>query len=116
MVELKTTVIFEPARHLLRASFLADQCFDQDPGGGFSGTSGPFASAPSRLMDLLGSINFLLAVAPQFSANRGFKNFDNSCDFCLVMSSFRKCIKIDSLFSSVLRVGSHQCFLDFGRY
>ena len=33
MAELETVVILEPIRYILRAPFLKDQCFDQDPGG-----------------------------------------------------------------------------------
>ena len=116
MADLKTVVILEPIRCLLRAPFLADQHFDQGPGGGIYAISGFLASVPSKLMSLLGSITFLSTIASKFSADRGFVYLDEECYFGLVMSCFQKYVNLVSLFSGKLRVGSHLCSFDFGRF
>ena len=88
MADLKTVVLPEPIRYLLRTPILADQRFDQDPGGGFNAIPGFLTSVQSKLMSLLGAITFLSTIASEFSADRGFVNFDKSCNFRLFMSCF----------------------------
>jgi hypothetical protein len=97
MTDLKTVILFEPTRYLLRAPVLADQHFDQDPGGGFYTVPGFLTSAQRKLMSLLGSIPFQTAIPPKFSADRGLMNPDIVCNFGLVMSCFQKCINLVSL-------------------
>ena len=88
MTDLKTVILPEPTRYLLRAPFLADQHFDQNPGGGFYAIPGYLASVQSKLMSLLGSITFQSTIASKFSADRGFVNLDKVCNFRLYMSCF----------------------------
>ncbi len=123
MTDLKTVVRLEPIRYLLRAPFLTDQCFDQDPGGGFYAIPGFLASVQSKLMSLLGSIAFLSTIAPEFSADHGFVNLHMVCNFRLYVSRFQKYVpkgtqrvNLVSLFLGKLRVGSHLCSFDFGRF
>ena len=88
MTDLKTVVHLEPIRYLLRAPVLADQRFDQDPGGGFYAIPGFLTSVQSKLMSLLGSITSQPTIASDFSADRGFVNLDKSCNFRLFMFCF----------------------------
>jgi hypothetical protein len=78
MADLKAVIILEPIRYLLRAPFLTDQPFDQDPGEGFYAIPGFLASVQSKLMSLLWSISFQPTIASQFSANRRLVNIDYS--------------------------------------
>jgi len=108
MADLKIVVFLEPIRYLLRAPILADQRFDQDPGGGCYAIPGFLTSVQSKLMSLLGSITFLSTIAPEFSADRGFVYLDQACNFRLWMSRFHKRINLVSLPKvGKLRVGSH---------
>ena len=116
MADLKTVVLLEPIRYLLRAPFLADQRFDQDPGGGFNAISGFLTSVQSKLMGLLGSISFQPTIPSKLSADRGLMNPDKVRNLRLVVSCFQKCINLVSLFPGKLRVGSHLCSFDFGRF
>ncbi len=68
MADLKTVVHLEAIRYLLRAPFLEDQCFDQDPGGGFY-------AIPCFL-------------AYQFATNGELMNPDKLCNFSSGMSCF----------------------------
>ena len=113
MADLKTMVILEPIRYLLRAPFLADQCFDQDPGGGCYAIPGFLAPVQSKLLSLLGPVTFLSTIASEFSADRGFVNLDKLCDFRLFISCFQKYVNLVSLFLGKLRVGSHLCSFDW---
>ena len=97
MADLKTVVILEPIRYLLRAPFLADQRFDQDPGGGWSAILGFHTSVQSKLMCLLGSITFQPTIVSKFCADRGLVNLGKMCNFRLFMSSFQKCVNLVSL-------------------
>jgi hypothetical protein len=112
MTDLKAIVVLEPARYLLRAQVLADQRFDQDPGGGFYTVPDFLTSIQRKLMGLLRSIAFQHTIASEFSANRGLMNPDKMCNFGLAMSCFQKCINLVSLDSGKLRIGSHQCSFD----
>ena len=116
MADLKAVIILEPIRSLLRAPFLADQHFDQGPGGDFYAIPGFLTPVQSKLMSLFGSVTFLSTIASKFSADRGFVNLDKSCNLRLFMSCFQKClpkgtqrVNLASLFSGRLRVGSHLC-------
>ena len=113
MADLKTVVILEPIRYLLRAPFLADQCFDHDPGGDFYAIPGFLAPVQSKLLSLLGSITFLSTITSKFSADRGFVNLHMVCNFRLYMSCFQKYVNLVSLFLGKLRVGSHLCSFDW---
>jgi hypothetical protein len=73
---LKTVVVYAPIRYLLRAPFLADQHFDQDPGGGRYSIPSFLASVQNNLMSLLGSITLQPTIASEFSAHCGFLNTD----------------------------------------
>ena len=123
MADLKTVVLAEPIRYLLRAPVLTDQRFDQAPGGGFNAVPSFLPSVQSKLMSLLGAITFQPAIASKFPADRGFVNLDQVSNIRLVVSRFQKCINLVSLFMGKLRVGSHtvpvlyrcQCSFDFGR-
>ena len=97
MADLKTVVLPEPIRYLLRTPVLTDQRFDQDPGGGFNAIPGFLTSVQSKLMSLLGAITFQRAIASKFPTDRGFVNFDQFSYFRLIMSSFQKCINLVSL-------------------
>ena len=112
MADLKTVIILEPIRYLLRAPFLADQRFDQDPGGGFYAIPGFLSSVQSKLMSLFGAIPFLSTIASHFSANRGLVNTDYSSYLDLQMSHFQEGVNLISLFLGKLRVGSHLCSFD----
>jgi hypothetical protein len=109
MADLKIVVFLEPVRCLLRAPFLADQRFDQDPGEGFYAIPGFLTSVQSKLLSLLGSVTFLSTMASEFSADRGFVNLHMVCNFRLYVSCSQKCINLVSLFLGKLRVGSHLC-------
>ena len=113
MADLKTVVVLEPIRYLLRAPFLADQRFDQSPGGGFYAIPGFLASVQSKLLGLFGSITFLSTITSKFSADRGFVNLHMVCNFRLYMSCFQKYVNLVSLFLGKLRVGSHLCSFDW---
>ena len=112
MADLKTVVHLEPIRYLLRAPFLADQRFDQDPGGGCYAIPGFLASVQSKLMSLLWSITSQPTITSKFSADCGFVNFDQVSNIRLIMSCFQKCIKLVSLYSGKLHVGSQPCSFD----
>ena len=112
MADLKTVVHLEPIRYLLRAPFLADHGFDQDPGGGFYAIPGFLASVQRKLMSLLGSITFQSTIASKFSADCGFVNLDKVSNIRLVMSCFHKRINLVSLSMGKLLVGSHLCSFD----
>ncbi len=116
MTDLKTVVLLEPIRNLLRAPVLADQCFDQDPGGGFYAIPGFLTSVQCKLMSLLGEISSQPTIASDFSADRGFVNLHMVCNFRLYVSRFQKYVNLVSLFLGKLRVGSHLCSFDFGRF
>ncbi len=116
MDDLKAIITLEPIRYLLRAPFLADQCFDHVPGGGFYAIPGFLASVQSKLLSLLGSITFLSTITSKFSADRGFVNLHMVCNFRLYLSCFQKYVNLVSLFLGKLRVGSHLCSFDFGRF
>ena len=88
MTDLETVVFLEPIRDLLRAPFLADQCFDQDPGGGCYAIPGFLTSVQSKQMSLFRSITFQSTIASEFSADRGFVNLDQACNFRLFMFCF----------------------------
>ncbi len=90
MTDLKAVVHLEPIRHLLRAPFLADQRFDQDPGGFSYAILGFLTSVRSKLMSLLWSISFQPTIASQFSANRRLVNTDYSSYLDLRMPIFRR--------------------------
>jgi hypothetical protein len=108
MADLKTVVHLEPSRYLLRAPFLADQCFDQDPGGGFYAIPCFLASVQSKLMSLFRAISFQSTIASQFPADGGLMNFDKVCNFRLDISCFQKYVNLVSLPKvGKLRVGSH---------
>jgi hypothetical protein len=112
MADLKIVVFLEPIRYLLRAPFLADQCFDQDPGESFYAIPGFLASIQGKLMSLLWPITFQSTIASEFSADCGLMNLDQSCNFRLYMSCFQKYGNLVSLFLGKLRVGSHLCSFD----
>ncbi len=89
VADLKTVVLFQPTRCLFRAPVLAEQCFDQGPGGDFDATLAPLASVQTKLMRLFGSISFHSTITSQFSADRGFVNIDQTCNFpfgCVLLS------------------------------
>ncbi len=116
MADLKVVVFLEPIRYLLRAPFLADQCLNQDPGEGIYAIQRFLASVQSKLMSLLWPITFLPTIASEFSADRGFVNLHMVCNFRLYVSCFQKYVNLVSLFLGKLRVGSHLCSFDFGRF
>ena len=92
MAELETVVILEPIRYILRAPFLKDQCFDQDPGGSCYAMPGFLAFVQSKLMSLLGLLTYQSTIASMFFADREFMNLDKSYNFGLYMSCFQKCV------------------------
>lgn len=99
MADLKTVALLEPARYLPRVPFMADQCFDQDPGGDLYVIPGFRTPVQSKLMSLLGSITFQSTIASEFSANRGFINLDKMCNFqllCLCQSKMEPLCDIES--------------------
>ncbi len=119
MADLKTVVHLEPIRYLLRAPFLADQRFDQDPGGDCYAIPGFLPSVQCKLMSLLGSITSLSTISSEFSADRGLVNTYYSSYLYLQMSHFQESVpkgtqrvNLISLFLGKLRVGSHQCSFD----
>jgi hypothetical protein len=116
MADLKIVVFLEPIRYLLRAPFLADQRFDPDPGEGIYAIQRFLASVQSKLMSLLWPITFMPTIASELSADRGFVNIDYSSYLDLRMSHFQESVNLISLFLGKLRVGSHLCSFDFGRF
>ncbi len=112
VADLKTVVLFQPTRCLFRAPVLAEQCFDQGPGGDFDAILGFLASVQTKLMCLFGSISFHSTITSQFSADRGFVNIDLTRNFRLVVCCFHKGINLVSLFLGKLCVGSHRCSFD----
>ncbi len=112
MTYLKTAVLFEPARYLLWAPFLANQGFDQKPRGCIDAISGSYTSVQGKLMSLFGSISFQSAISSEFSADCRLMNADQARNFGLIVSCFQKCINLVSLFLGKLRVASHQCSFD----
>ena len=112
MAYLKTVVHLVPIRYLLRAPFLADQPFDQDPGEGVSAIQRFLALIQRKLMSLFGAIPFLSTIASHFSADRGLVNTDYSSYLDLQMSHFQEGVNLISLFLGKLRVGSHLCSFD----
>lgn len=107
MADLHTEILSEPTRDLLRTPFLADQRFDQDPGGRSNPTSCFLASAQSKLVSLFGSAASLPTIASQFSADRGFVNPNKACNLRLVVSCFQKYINLVSLVLGKLLVDTH---------
>ena len=107
MADPETVVRLETIRHLLRAPFLADQRFGQDPGKGIYAIQRFLASVQRKLVRLLGSITFLSTIASQFSADRRLVNTDYSGYLDLRMSHFQESVYLISLFLGKLRVGSH---------
>jgi hypothetical protein len=55
-------------------------------------------------------------IASELSADRGFVNIDYSSYLDLRMSHFQESVNLISLFLGKLRVGSHLCSFDFGRF
>ncbi len=94
MTDLNTVVILEPIRYLLWAPFLADQCFDQDPGGSSYAILDFLASFQSKLLRLLGPISFQSTIASHFSADRGPVNTDYSSYLDLQMSHFQEGVNL----------------------
>ena len=116
MADLKAIITLEPIRYLLRAPFLADQPFDQYPGKSFYAIPGCLTPVQSKLMSLLGSITFQSTITSEFSADRGFVNPHRVCNFRLYVSCFQKYVNLVSWSLGKLRVGSHLCSFDFGRF
>lgn len=85
---LKSVVLLAPMRYLLRAPLLADQSFDQDPGGGFYTIPGFLTSVQSKPMSLLGSIAFQSVIAPDLVSDCGYMNLDKAGNIRLVVSCF----------------------------
>ena len=112
---LRSVDLLAPMRYLLRAPPLADQSFDQDPGGDFYAIPGFLTSVQSKPMSLLGSIAFQSVIAPDLVSDCGYMNLDKAGNIRLVVSCFISAyrrvysVKISYLFrrSSKLRVGSH---------
>ncbi len=110
MTDLKTVVVLESIRYLLRIQVIADQSFGQIPSRGINEKSYLATSAQCQFMCLLRSGSFQPTVASKLYADRGFKSFDKVCN----MSCFQKCvpngtlrIPLVSLFLCKQRVGSH---------
>ena len=97
MADLKTIVVLEPARHLLRSQVKADQSFDQSPGRGIYERFCLATSAQCQFMGLFRAVSFQPTIASQFSTNGGLMNPDKLCNFRLVMSCFQKYVNLVSL-------------------
>ena len=107
MADLYSEVLPEPARHLLRAPVLADQCFDQNPSRGFDAAPSLLPSVQSKLMCLFGSIASQTPIPTQLPADRRLMNPDKVRNFRLVVSCFQKCRNLISLFTGKLHVDTH---------
>jgi len=107
-------------RYFLRDPILPDQRLDQGPCGGFNPIPGFAASVQSKSMLLIGPIASQSAIPSQLSADRGLMNLDRLRNLRLIVSGFQKRIpkgiyriNLVSLFTGMLRVGSHQCSPDW---
>jgi hypothetical protein len=107
MTDLKTIVLLEPPRYLLRAPVLLDQYFGQDPCGCIDAIFGFLASGQCKLMGLLRSISFQSAIPSKLFTDRGVMNADQVGNLRLVAFCFQKCVNLVSLFLGELRVSSH---------
>jgi len=114
ITDLKAEVILEPTRHMFRAQVKADQSSNPSPGRCIYERFFLAAPALCQFMGLLGPISF--TIASEFSTDRGFVNLHVVGNFRLYMSCFQKYVNLVSLFMGKLRVGSHLCSFDFGRF